>query len=204
MAVVMPSCTDACQFSACMRILMSCMTAKNCWWPSFFSCFSSTSMKRDCIITQCIMPSMLMSLARNNPLVEWRCPVFQDLAKFRWNKGHYSLVYSFRSSSLLSNACTLASRMLGKEDPCGWDCSWCLIPLCLPRCFLLSWDGCIDGSSDGLACLCGQGRSWRSSPPPFLRCLHLKTSTSQGAAESAGGESTKLWVDHFPILMRDS
>ncbi len=31
----------------------------------------------------------------------------------------------------------------------------------------------------------------------FPLCLHLKTSTSQ-AVESTEGESTKLWVDHYP------
>ncbi len=51
---------------------------------------------------------------------------------------------------LLSNACTLASRML-IEVPCGQDRSRCLIsPRLPPRRFLQCWGECIDGSRDGL------------------------------------------------------
>lgn len=42
--------------------------AKNCWWPSNFSCFSSTNIKlcpkQLCIITQSTAPGKLMSVAR--------------------------------------------------------------------------------------------------------------------------------------------
>ncbi len=93
------------------------------------------------------------------------------------------LLRSRRSVSLYSSTSTLASRMFGREDPCGRDRSRCLIPPCLPRCFLLCWGGCIDGSRNGLACLCGRGCSWCLSPPPFpqclFQCLHLKTLTGQ-------------------------
>jgi len=48
---------------------MSCTMAKNCWWPSIFSCFSRTSIKwwpkQDCIMTQSTAPGRLMSVARN-------------------------------------------------------------------------------------------------------------------------------------------
>ncbi len=49
------------------------------------------------------------------------------------------------------------------EDPCGWSCRRCLVLPRLPRCFLPCWGGCIDGSRDGLACLCVWGLSWCSS-----------------------------------------
>ncbi len=49
-----------------------------CWWLphfSFFSCFSSTSMKRkpkkDCIITQSTAPGRLMSMTRNTMSSPW-------------------------------------------------------------------------------------------------------------------------------------
>ncbi len=113
-------------------------------------------------------------------------------------------MWARRSSSLLSKAYTLASRMLGREDPCSRDCSRCLIPSRLPWYFLPCWGGCIDGGRDGLC----QNRGWCLSPPPFPqclhRCLHLKTLTGQ-AAESAGGESTKLsrpflYPDEQPVV----
>ncbi len=66
---------------------------------------------------------------------------------------HWKLMQARRSSSLLSNASMLASRMLGREDPCGWDRSRCLINPCPPRYFLQCWGRCIDGNRDGLACL---------------------------------------------------
>ncbi len=34
----------------------------------------------------------------------------------------WKLMWARRPSSLLSNACTWASRMLGREDPCGLNC----------------------------------------------------------------------------------
>ncbi len=72
----------------------------------------------------------------------------------------WKLMQARRPSSLLSNACTLASRML-REYPCGRDHSRCLISPCLlPRCLLPCWGECRDGSRDGLACLCGRGCSW--------------------------------------------
>ena len=55
--------------SASLAAPISCTTAKNCWWPSCFSCFSSTKMKyfskQHCIITQSTAPGRLMSVARN-------------------------------------------------------------------------------------------------------------------------------------------
>ena len=32
------------KFSACFLVPISCTIAKNCWWPSNFSCFSNTSL----------------------------------------------------------------------------------------------------------------------------------------------------------------
>ncbi len=110
-----------------------------------------------------------------------------------------------RLSSLLSNACTLTSRML-IEYPCDRDRSQCLIPPRLAHCFLLCWGRRTDGSRNGFASLCGQDSSWCLSPPPFPWCLlwslYLKNLTGQ-AAEPAGGESTKLRVNHFLILTSD-
>ncbi len=48
-------------------------------------------------------------------------------------KSCWKLMQARRSYSLLSNTCS-----------------------CLPQCFLLCWRGSIDGSRDGLACLCGR------------------------------------------------
>lgn len=51
------------------------------------------------------------------------------------------LMQAWKPSSLLSNGCTLASKILGREDPFGQDHSWCLAPppfaQCLLQCLLL-------------------------------------------------------------------
>lgn len=64
------------KFSACFLDPMSCTMAKNCWWPSNFSCFSSTNMKwwpkQLCIMTQSTAPGRLMSVARNTMSSPWR------------------------------------------------------------------------------------------------------------------------------------
>lgn len=64
------------KFSACFRDPISWTIAKNCWWPSNFSCFSSTSMKcwpkHDCIMTQSTAPGKLMSVAKNTMSSPWR------------------------------------------------------------------------------------------------------------------------------------
>jgi len=69
------------KFSACFLVPMSCTIAKNCWWPSNFSCFSSTSMKwwpkQLCIITQSTAPGRLMSVARKT--ISSPCSVVMDL-----------------------------------------------------------------------------------------------------------------------------
>ncbi len=109
----------------------------------------------------------LMSVARNNMSSSWLNGTVQysrKKAKFWWNEEKtllmscWKLIQVWSSSSLLSDACTLAGRMLGREDPCGRDNSWCC-PSTFTLCFLLCWGGCIDGSRDGRACLCGWGRS---------------------------------------------
>lgn len=57
------------KFSVWRRVPISWTMAKNCWWPSALSCFSSTSMKwwlkQDCIITQSTAPGKLISVAKN-------------------------------------------------------------------------------------------------------------------------------------------
>lgn len=69
------------KFSACFREPINCTMAKNCWWPSYFSCFSKTSMKlcpkHDCIITQSTAPGKLMSVARKT--MSSPCKVVIDL-----------------------------------------------------------------------------------------------------------------------------
>lgn len=75
------------KFSACLRVPISCTIAKNCWWPSYFSCFSKTNMKwkpkQDCIITQSTAPGRLMSVARKT--ISSPCRVVMDLCWcIRW------------------------------------------------------------------------------------------------------------------------
>lgn len=76
------------KFSACLRVPMSKTIAKNCWWPSYFSCFSNTSMKwwpkQDCIITQSTAPGKLMSVARKTISSPWRV-VMLLWACMRWD-----------------------------------------------------------------------------------------------------------------------
>ena len=56
------------KFSACFWVPIIWTIAKNCWWFSCLSCFSSTSIKlcskQHCIITQSTAPGKLMSVAR--------------------------------------------------------------------------------------------------------------------------------------------
>ncbi len=117
---------------------MSCTTAKTCRWPPHFSCFSSTSMKRklkqDCIITPRMMARNTMSSPWLNGAVRysriWPSPfetkditVPDILLETEVDTEAIQLI-------IIINACTLASRMLDREKPCGPDHSWCLI---LPR-----------------------------------------------------------------------
>ncbi len=102
------------------------------------------------------------------PLVEGLSQVSVKQRTLQFLISRWKLMWARRSSSLLSKACTLANRMLGREDPCSWDCS-----RCPPWCFLPCWSGWIDGCRDGLACLCGWGCSWCLSPPPFPWHLHV-------------------------------
>ena len=68
---------------------MSCTTAKNCWWPSCFSCFSSTRMKylskQHCIMTQSTAPGRLMSVAKNTMSSPTRV-VMVLWAERRWSR----------------------------------------------------------------------------------------------------------------------
>ncbi len=70
-------------------------------------------------------------------------------------------------SSSLSNACTLASRKLGREDPCGLDLRWCSLHIFLSISSFWCCNGCTDGQRDGLVCLCSWGCSWCFIPSTF-------------------------------------
>jgi len=80
---------------------------------------------------------------------------------------HWKLMQACRSSSLLSNTCTMASRMLvWQEDPSSQDHSWFLIPPHMAR-----WDE----HRNGLACPCGWDSGWCPSFPSFpwfYWCVH--------------------------------
>ncbi len=97
------------------------------------------AVAKPCIITQSVVDDRGQE---HNvlPLVEWCCPVFQDLAKlasFGETKDITVPDIPLETDAGIDAHCTLASRMLDREDPCGQDHSWCLIPSCLPQCFLL-------------------------------------------------------------------
>ena len=56
------------KLSACFLVPINWTMAKNCCKPSYFSCFSSTSIKwwpkHDCIITQSTAPGRAISVAK--------------------------------------------------------------------------------------------------------------------------------------------
>ncbi len=66
--------------------------AMNVWWPSYFSCFSSTSMKR----------KLKDISAFSQVMVKQRTSQFLI--------SHWKLMQAWRLSSLLSNACTLQQK----------------------------------------------------------------------------------------------
>lgn len=76
------------KFSVCLRVSMSRIMAKNCWWFSYFFCFFSISMKwwskYDCIIIQSTVFGRLMFVVRKTMFFFWRVVMFL-WACMRWD-----------------------------------------------------------------------------------------------------------------------
>ncbi len=62
-----------------------------------------------------------------------------------------------------------------------------------PQCFLPCWCGCLDWSTDGLACLCGRGRSWCLSPI-------FKFENLDPPGSWAGSMTALLWLNVWHVF----
>ncbi len=145
--------------------------------------------KQDCIITQSTTPSRLMSVARNTKSSPW-------LNGAVWYSSFSETKDITVPDILLEiDTGTEVTGSLPEMIHVARDHSWCLIP---PRleCFLPCWGGCIDWSRDGLACLCGRGRSWCLSPPPFPRPARQQSRQEESPQSCESTISLSWWVTH--------
>ncbi len=105
------------KFSACFFEPINCTMAKNCWWPSYFSCFSSTSIKwfpkQDCIITQSTAPGRFISVAKNTISSPAKC------ASYKGQPGLYSTINLPQDNSKNIIPCSVVTDL--------WQCTkWCI------------------------------------------------------------------------------